>query len=42
MRNLILHDYSGLLSVVWRTVTESIPDLQARMALIRNWRVQGE
>ncbi|MES5098857.1 HepT-like ribonuclease domain-containing protein [Agrobacterium sp. BA1120] len=43
MRNLIVQDYFRTeLSVVWKTVTESIPDLQARMALIRNWRAQGE
>ncbi|NTE87046.1 DUF86 domain-containing protein [Agrobacterium rubi] len=43
MRNLIVHDYFRTeLPVVWKTVTESIPDLQARMALIRNWRAQGE
>jgi uncharacterized protein with HEPN domain len=43
MRNLIVHDYFRTeLPVVWKTVTESIPDLQARMALIRNWHAQGE
>ena len=43
MRNLIVHDYfRAELPVVWKTVTESIPDLQARMALIRNWHAQGE
>ncbi|MEJ8309048.1 HepT-like ribonuclease domain-containing protein [Agrobacterium larrymoorei] len=43
MRNLIVHDYfRAEMSVVWKTVTESIPELQERLATIRNWRAQGE
>ncbi len=43
MRNLIVHDYFRTeLKVVWKTVTESIPDLQTRLALMRNLRAQGE
>ena len=43
MRNLIVHDYfRAELSVVWKTITESIPDLQMRLALLRNRHAQGE
>ncbi|CUX28562.1 DUF86 domain-containing protein [Rhizobium oryzihabitans] len=43
MRNLIVHDYfRAELSVVWKTIAESIPDLQARLSLLRNWHAQGE
>lgn len=43
MRNLIVHDYfRAELSVVWKTITQSIPDLQARLSLLRNWHAQGE
>ena len=43
MRNLIVHDYfRAEMSVVWKTVTESIPELQEHLATIRNWRAQGE
>lgn len=43
MRNLIVHDYfRAELSVVWKTIKQSIPDLQTRLSLLRNWHAQGE
>ena len=43
MRNLIVHDYfRAEISVVWKTIKQSIPDLQTRLSLLRNWHAQGE
>lgn len=43
MRNLIVHDYfRAELPIIWKTVMTSIPDLQSRLALVRNWHAQGE
>ena len=36
MRNRIVHDYAGVdLEIVWRVITDSLPDLAAQIAKIR-------
>ena len=37
-----MRNFRTELSVVWKTITQSIPDLQARLSLLRNWHAQGE
>lgn len=43
LRDLIFDDaYRIDSSTIWNAASKSIPDLKARLSLLRNWRVQGE
>lgn len=43
LRDLIFDDaYRIDSSTIWNAASKSIPDLKARLSLLRNWRAQGE